>query len=215
MSQGQTSSVATVLLLEADPAIRRMITLGLRHRGLQVIEATSLSTISAADLASLDLLILDVDHGVACNWTMLQAVQDDPQLAFLPTVVLSWELPVEDVLTNTPQQSVCVTKPFDARALHKGIDHLLTLRTTEKAKQLALAEADLLATYDQHGSASIWPVITAAGLLLTVIGLLLQFAVTIVGLIIMITALLLWTIGSRAQVEHADLPSDLTLGVSK
>jgi CheY-like chemotaxis protein len=211
MSQGQTSSAAKVLLLEADPAIRRMITLGLQHRGWQVIEATSLSTISASDLASLDLLILDVDHGVACNWTMLQTVQDDPELASLPKVVLSWEPPVEDVLTDIPQQSVCVTKPFDARALHEGIDHLLTLRTTEKAKQLALAEADLLATYNRRGSASIWPVITAAGLLLAVIGLLLHFAVTIVGLIIMITALLLWTVGSHTSMER----TDLSLGVSK
>lgn len=205
MSQGQTSSSATVLLLEADSAIRRMITLGLRHRGLQVIEATSLSGLSTSDLSSLDLLILDVDQGVACNWSMLQTVQNDPELAALPTVILSWEAPVADVLTNTPQQSVCVTKPFDARALHEGIDHLLTVRTTEKAQQLALAEAALLATYDRHGSASIWPVITAAGLLLVVIGLLVQFVVTIVGLVIMITALLLWTIDSGTPSEHPSL----------
>jgi CheY-like chemotaxis protein len=211
MSQGQTSSVATVLLLEADPAIRRMITLGLRHRGLQVIEATSLSAIFSSDLPSFDLLILDVDNGVACNWTMLEAVQEDPALAVLPTVVLSWELPVEDVLANTSRQSVCVTKPFDARALHEGIDHLLTMRTLEKEKQLAQAEADLLASYNSHGSASIWPVVTAAGVLLTVIGLLLQFVVTIAGLIIVITALLLWTIGSRTQVE----PTQISLSVSK
>lgn len=205
MSQGQTSLAGTVLLLEADPAIRRMITLGLRHRGLQVIEASSLSTIPDADLSSLDLLILDVDHGVACNWTLLQTVHDDPELASLPTVVLSWEPPVKDLLKTTPQQSVCVTKPFDARALHEGIDHLLTLRTTEKAKQLELAEAALLATYDHHGSASIWPVVTAAGLVLIVIGLLVQFWVTIAGLIIMIAALLLWTIGSHSPVEKPDL----------
>jgi CheY-like chemotaxis protein len=211
MSQGQTPSAATVLLLEADPAIRRMITLGLRHRGLQVIEITSLAAISSSDLPSFDLLILDVDYGVACKWTMLEAVQGDPALAVLPTVILSWEPPVEDVLANTSQQSVCVTKPFDARALHEGIDHLLTMRTLEKASQLAQAEADLLASYNHHGSASIWPVVTAAGVLLIVIGLLLQFVVTIVGLIIVITALLLWTIGSHTPVEQ----SKIAVGVSK
>jgi CheY-like chemotaxis protein len=205
MSQGQTSSAATVLLLEADPAIRRMITLGLQHRGLQVIEAASLSALPSSDLPSFDLLILDVDHGVACNWTMLDAVQENPDFATLPTVILSWEPPVGDALTNTPQSSVCVTKPFDARALYKGIDHLLTIRTSEKAGQLAQAEAALLASYNRHGSASIWPVVTAAGLLLMVIGLLLQFVVAIVGLLIVITALLLWTIGSRTQVESNNM----------
>lgn len=203
MSQGQKSSAATVFLLEDDPSMRRLITLGLRHRGLQVIEATSLSTISSSDLQALDLLILDVDRGVACDWTMLETVQEHPQLAFLPTVVLSWESPVQEAVAQAP---FCLTKPFDARALHAGVDQLLVARTVAQTEKLAQAEAVLLAAYYKNSAApSIWPVITAAGLFVAVIGLLLQFALTLIGFAIIVIGLLLWTIGSRSQIDAPEL----------
>lgn len=201
MSQGLQPSSSTVLLLETDPSIRRMITLGLRHRGLHVIEATSLSTISSIDVQALDLLIVDVDDGIRCNWAMLEAAQDHPQLSSLPTVVLSWESLAE----QRSGQQVGVTKPFDARALHAGIDQLLLARSTEQVQQLQQAEALLLASYSKHTAPSIWPAITAAGVLLVMIGLLMQFVITIIGLLVIVCGLLLWTIGSHAPVERPEL----------
>lgn len=204
MSQGQKPSTATVLVLEADPTMRRLISLGLRHRGLEVIEATSLATISSTDIQSLDLLILDVDDGVSCDWTLLQAVQEQPELSTLPAVVLSWDPPIEEKRNTltTISHCVCVNKPFDARALHEGVDHLLLARTVEQGEQLARAEAALLATYHKDSSPSIWPVITAAGVFLTVIGLLFQFVLTMIGLAIIVIGLLLWTIGWHSRIEH-------------
>ncbi|GCE18087.1 response regulator transcription factor [Dictyobacter kobayashii] len=205
MSQGQKSSAATVLLLEADPSMRRLISLGLRHRGLEVIEANSLATISSTDLQSLDLLILDVDEGVSCDWTLLQTVQEQPELSSLPTVVLSWDPPLEEKSSSltTIAQCVCVNKPFDARALHDGVDHLLLMRTVEKGKQLALAEAALLDAYRKDSSPSIWPVVTAAGVFLAMIGFLFQFVLTMIGLVIIVIGLLLWTIGWHSRIEAA------------
>ncbi|GCE25905.1 hypothetical protein KDA_13890 [Dictyobacter alpinus] len=206
MSQGQKSSAATVLVLEADPLMRRLITLGLRHRGLKVIEATSLATISSTDLPSLDLLILDVDDGVTCDWTLLSAVQSHSELSTLPSVVLSWDSPraeQHEVLTASTQ-SVNVSKPFDARALHAGVDQLLLARTREQSERLAEAEAILLASYRKDSPPSIWPAITAAGVFLALIGLVWQFALVLIGLAILIIGLLLWTIGSsHPQVEKA------------
>src|SRR5690242_10888508 len=112
MSQGQKSTAATVLVLEADPTMRRLISLGLRHRGLEVIEAASLVAISSTDIPSLDLLILDVDDGVSCDWTLLQTVQELPELSTLPRVVLSWEPPLEEKhnTLTTIAHCVCVNK---------------------------------------------------------------------------------------------------------
>lgn len=214
MSQGQKSTAATVLVLEADPTMRRLISLGLRHRGLEVIEAASLVAISSNDIPSLDLLILDVDDGVSCDWTLLQAVQGLPELSTLPTVVLSWEPPIEDKgnTLTTIAHCVCVNKPFDARALHEGVDQLLLERTVEQGEQLARAEEALLATYRKDSSPSIWPVITAAGLFLAVIGLLFQFVLTMIGLAIIVVGLLLWTIGWHSRIERAP---EIAFSVSK
>lgn len=205
MSQGQKLSAATVLLLEADPLMRRLITLGLRHRGLEVIEATSLATISSTDLQALDLLILDVDDGVSCDWTLLESVQTHPELSALPSVVLSWDAPMaepQSALATLPQ-CVNVSKPFDARALHEGVDHLLQARTREQDERLAQAEAVLLAAYHKDSPPSIWPALTAAGVFLALIGLVWQFAIVLIGLAIIVTGLLLWTLGSHSQVEKA------------
>jgi hypothetical protein len=91
----------------------------------------------------------------------------------------------------------CLSKPFDARALHSTIAKLLAERATRKAAQVAVVEAQVLASYEQRAAPSIWPVVTAAGLLLVVIGLLLHFVVVLVGMVIMLTSLLLWTLGTK------------------
>ncbi|GLV57577.1 hypothetical protein KDH_44130 [Dictyobacter sp. S3.2.2.5] len=214
MSQGQKTTAATVLVLEADPTMRRLISLGLRHRGLEVIEAASLATISSTDIQSLDLLILDVDDGVSCDWTLLQTIQEQPELSDLPTVVLSWDPPMEEKSAPlaTIEHCVCVNKPFDARALHEGVDHLLLERTIEQNAQLARAEEALLATYRKDSSPSVWPIITAAGLFLAVIGLLFQFVLVMIGLAIIVIGLLLWTIGWHSRIERTP---DIAFSVGK
>jgi hypothetical protein len=90
-----------------------------------------------------------------------------------------------------------LSKPFDARALHQTIAELLAERAAQKAAQLAMVEARVLASYEQHAAPSIWPVVTAAGLLLVVIGLLLHFLITLVGVVLMLISLFLWTLGTK------------------
>ena len=52
--------------------------------------------------------------------------------------------------------------------------------------------------YSQHAAPSIWPVVTAAGMLLVVIGLLFHIAIAIAGMLIVVVALLLLDIGGKA-----------------
>jgi CheY-like chemotaxis protein len=206
---------STILLIEADPSLRRLMTLGLQHNGLHVIDTSSLY-LASITAQSIDLLVLDVDCGMANDWSLLEKIQSNPQLASLPIVVLAWDYPgitsttiftsptafTSIVVSNSSQ--VLLNKPFDARALYRIVQRLLVSRAEQKAAIEALAEARVLAMYSQHAAPSIWPVVTAAGMLLAVIGLLFHVAIAITGMLIVVVALLLWTLG--AKPEAAPMP---------
>lgn len=207
MSQGLHTSTSTVILLEAEPSLRRLISLGLCHQGLKVVAAPSLDAVPPAEIATADLLVLDIDSDIFCDWPLLTAVQQHPQLAMLPSVVLSWEtLPPAVVSSNDTSHHTFLPKPFDARAMQRQINELLTLRITEKNAALARAEAILLAS-SRRPRASIWPLVTALGLLLIVSGILWQLVITLLGLIIVAAGLLLWTLGTQVTDTHEVAPA--------
>lgn len=159
---------------------------------------------------SFDLVVLDVDCGMTSDWSLLEKICSNADLASLPMIVLTWDHrdapSTPTLLSSTSINSVAVStmiwldKPFDARVLHRIIQHLLTSRAAQKAAMEALAEARLLALYSQHAAPSIWPVVTAAGLLLAFIGLLFHVALVILGFLIVMIALLWWTLGAKPEV---------------
>ncbi len=201
----------TVLLIEADLSLRRLITLGLQHRGMCVITASSLDNLPVLEIRSLSLLILDVDGGVHSNWSLLTAVQAHSSLSTLPIVTLAWEcppIPVPAGLTDQPEDALstsvtCLTKPFDARILHTTIEQLLLATPTSEMTALPASPVPVQA---KTTAPSIWPVITAAGLLLAFIGLMGFFALTLVGLSIVVISLLLWTLGATPSRRSAPVP---------
>jgi CheY-like chemotaxis protein len=203
---------STVLLIEPDPVLRRLIVLGLEHRGMHVIEATSATHLASFEAQKLDLLVLDLDGSAGHQRSFLaeaHALLARPQFSALPTILLAWEYPA---LIGATQSAVAtalpikyLTKPFDARVLHESINQFLLAQAAEEAAREARAEELLLATYKKHASPSIWPMVTAAGLLLAFIGMMLQIAVTIVGILIVIVALLWWTLEKKPAVEKVTL----------
>ncbi|HEV2659454.1 MAG TPA: hypothetical protein VGU68_02570 [Ktedonobacteraceae bacterium] len=206
MSQGKPS---TVLLVEADSSLRRLVALGLQHRGMHVIEASSPAHVLSFDARQVDLLVLDLDGNAGRDRTFLasaHAILTHPLLSAVPTVLLAWEYPPPLTQNGAVATKLkCLTKPFDARILHETIDQLLLAREAAAAAYEARAEEQLLATYARQTAPSPWPIITAAGLLLVFIGMMLQIVITVVGLLIVAVALLLWTLGSRPPVEKAAL----------
>jgi CheY-like chemotaxis protein len=205
----------TVLLIEPDAALRRLIALGLEHRGMHVIEAnspTSLPSFETQETQPFDLLVLDIDGGAGRNRNFLAAAHTllaHPQFSTLPTILLAWEYPssigIAESGVVTASAIKYLTKPFDARVLHKTLDQFLIARAADEAAREARAEELLLATYPKQASASIWPFVTAAGLLLAFVGMMLQIAVTIVGVLVVIAALLLWTLGGRSRSDKMSL----------
>lgn len=200
----------TVLLIEADTSLRRLIALGLQYRGMQVIEATFPPHLPTSEAPRPSLLILDVDSRVNSDWSLLATAQTDPYLSSLPTVILAWECPVPAIVANehqnTPQTHVtCLSKPFDARALHATIEQLLIRHTLP---EISPATANL-AAQTASPAPSVWPLITAAGLLLAFIGLMGPIVITICGLLIVVAALLLWTLGTNTRAKSASMPAGI------
>ncbi len=207
MSQGQDA--ATILLYEPDPSFRRLISLGLRQHDLHVVETASPTTLPSEQAETPELLIIDVDRGPTCDWSLLTSLRTHPILASLPIIVLAWENPrskLPSSLLNKEQPVLCMTKPFDARALHAEVDRQLTSRKQQRAQQEARKEAALLATYNkEHIPASIWPVITAAGLFIAFFGFLFQFILLLIGVSIVLLSLLLWMTTARRPTPQVSL----------
>src|SRR6266487_47455 len=120
----------------------------------------------------------------------LAAVASHPYLSALPIVVIAWEdsLPISRRSSNIS----CLTKPFDARTLHTTIERLLAESAAQEVSATRREQETLLAT--QGAAPTIWPLVTAIGLLLA-----------LVGLLVFMAALLTWTLGpspSRTSIPN-------------
>ncbi len=193
----QHATSRTVLLIEPDNSLRRLITLGLAHRGMQVIEISSLAALAEQPITDPDLLVLDIDNGYRDDASLLASVQAHPYLAALPMVVLAWDPPAASARrSNTLPLLDYLAKPFDARTLHATIENLLTtsaaIAASPSRELMPASAATPVASFS-----GLSPLLTASGLLLTVIGLLLQSLVAAAGLLVVLLGLLWWTLGTR------------------
>lgn len=190
----------TVLLIEADASLRRLIALGLQHRGMHVMEASSLANLPGMKTPGPSLVVLDIDGEAGSDHALLPVAEAHPYLSGLPMVVLAWEhlVPAGVHQESAQKQVTCLTKPFDARTLHATIDQILVstqeIAVSQKQEVLAAARSSTTAP-------SIWPLITAVGLLLAFIGLMTQITISALGLLVVLVALLLWSLGKKPESE--------------
>jgi DNA-binding NtrC family response regulator len=190
----------TVLLIEADRSLRRLITLGLQYRGMHVIEASSPTSIPTLQSRLPDVVVLDIDGEVGSNDALLSTFQSYPYFSSIPLVILAWDcLVTSGSHQNSSQTSItCLAKPFDARTLHTTIEQV---QDTSKVSSGASRQELLLVKRSVAPTPSIWPLITAAGLVLSFIGLMTQITISALGLLIILIALLWWTLGTKAEPE--------------
>jgi len=194
----------TVLLIEEDVSLRRLMALGLEYRGMRVVEDVldKSALYCPGDFSTLegqraDLLVLDVDGGISRDWSLLAQATSHPYLSTLPVVVLAWEESLPESISNRHSNITCLTKPFDARMLYATIEQLLAESAAHEVSATPREQEVFLATYGAAPAPTIWPLVTAAGLLLACVGLLGSIAITIVGLLVFMTALLTWTLGTN------------------
>jgi DNA-binding response OmpR family regulator len=187
----------TVLLIEADRSMRRLITLGLEYLGMYVIEAGFPTSIPALQSQLPDIVVLDIDSEAGSDYTLLSTFQSHPYFSSVPLIVLSWDCLVTSGshLNGSHTSIACLVKPFDARTLHTTIEQIHDTRNFGPSSRQEL----LLANRSVTPTPSIWPLITAAGLVLALIGLMTQIAISALGLLVILIALLWWTLGTKAK----------------
>ncbi|WP_069806028.1 response regulator transcription factor [Thermogemmatispora onikobensis] len=179
-----SSRSRTVLVIEAEAPLRRLIALGLQQKGIMVIATAPQHWPSLSPDWQPGLVIVDLDRRRRQDVSLLQIARIQAQVAGVPIIALSWETPP----FSQDEAMLYVRKPFDARFLYALIEEQLSA-------QAVTAEATI------H-QASLCPLVTAAGLLLVIIGLLGALVIAGIGLAIALAALLWWTLG---QQPHADL----------
>ena len=199
----QRATRHSVLLVEANPSLRRMITLGLQHRGLHSIEANAPASFSTSPTGAPELIIIDIDGKMTESQALLAQIEAHPALSTLPVIILTWENTIspsvqEEEISSSPSTRLFLSKPFDARTLHAAIDQLLL--DVEENRAVHKQEMYLAASRAAVAP-SIWPLVTAIGLMLAMIGLMLQLTITAIGLLVVITALLCWTLGPTRKPE--------------
>ena len=185
----------TVLLVEGDEALRRVIAMGLRHQGLSVLEAASPQQARTLLDQRPSLLVVDVDSGLASDRKLLPNLRAYDGLAETPAVVLAWDCsPDLRSQVDSDGAAVCLAKPFDARRLFAEAESLLLAASQRRVVESAVAASVSSRAFEETrtSSPSIWPIVLALGLMLAVTGLLIHPAIVALGVGVVIWAMLLW-----------------------
>jgi CheY-like chemotaxis protein len=108
----------TVLVVDDDPSIRRMIVAALKREGYQFLEAPNGR--EALDLMRTqepDVVVLDLMMPIVSGWDVLRERQSDPKLERIPVIIVSANR--EPELANAIDKGICafLPKPFDIGAL--------------------------------------------------------------------------------------------------
>ncbi len=216
MSQERDERDQGILVIESDAALRRVMALGLRQHGFQVTEAGALGDAWERIATPPAAIVLDVGVGAGSEWMVVRSLRAHRHLACVPLVLLTWDCPIEPELPDRDGvRYVCLAKPFDARALYDAVESVVrpsavtlahanpphvagTARGAGSAPMAARdGDADDLAHPASErapmAATSIWPMVTAAGATLLVVGFLIHPALVVTGIIVIIGAVVLWT----------------------
>jgi hypothetical protein len=144
--------------------------------------------------------VLDIDSEVGSNHALLSTFQSHPYFSSIPLIVLAWDclVTIDNQQHSAQTSTTCLAKPFDARTLHTTIEQI---QVTSKGSSCASRQEQMLPKRSVTSTPSIWPLITAAGLVLSLIGLMTQITISAMGLLVIFIALLLWTLGTKTEPE--------------
>jgi len=84
--------MATILTVEDEENIRRLLAVNLQARGHEVLEARSAEEgLPLLSTEPVDLVLLDIRLPGQSGWSMLEAMQQQPELRDIPVIVVSGE----------------------------------------------------------------------------------------------------------------------------
>lgn len=107
--------VATVLAVDDDPVIQRLLAINLEMEGYEVaVAGDGEEALEVARTARPDCILLDVMMPRKDGWEVCAELKADPDLAGIPVVILSARAQATDVARGTEVGAdAYLTKPFD------------------------------------------------------------------------------------------------------
>ena len=108
----------TVLVVDDDPNIRRMIVAALRRDGYDFLEAQNgREGLDVMRAEHPDVVVLDLMMPIVSGWDVLRERADDPDLQSIPVIIISANRDPE--VATAVAQGICafLPKPFDIGAL--------------------------------------------------------------------------------------------------
>mgnify|MGYP001793543898 CR=1 FL=1 len=120
VQQAEESRVeaARVLVVDDDPAIRRLVIATLKRDGYQFVEAANgREALDRMRTEHHDCVVLDLMMPIVSGWDVLQERVHDPELTKIPVIIVSANR--EPELVKALDKGVCafLPKPFDITAL--------------------------------------------------------------------------------------------------
>jgi len=118
---------ATVLVVDDDPLLVRLVQLNLELEGYLVVTASDGEQgLAQARTHRPDLIVLDVMMPKVDGLAMTRAVRADDTIASTPIILLSAKTAAGDVKSGLDAgANAYVTKPFDTQALFEQVAALL------------------------------------------------------------------------------------------
>lgn len=117
-SEEATGKSFSVLVVDDDPSIRKMIVAALRREGYRFFEAANGR--EALDLMRAhhpDVMVLDLMMPMVSGWDVLRERMNEPELLRIPVIIVSANRDAE--LAHAVDKGICafLPKPFDIVAL--------------------------------------------------------------------------------------------------
>ncbi len=122
----------SVLVVDDDKAISKLIRQNLEAKGTEVIEAaTGLDCIKILHQARVDLILLDLRLPDFSGWGILSLLRLTEPLSNMPVIVVSVE-PPDTALIERLKPDDYIQKPFDMRDLVIRVAKVISSRNTSQ-----------------------------------------------------------------------------------
>lgn len=119
--------MATILIIDDEPTIRRLIRRSLESQGHRILEAADgILGLKLAMLEQPDLVLLDIALPQMSGLEVNRKLQANPQTSTIPVLYLSGLIP--DSLRSAANERAYITKPFSPQSLIDQVSSALPKR---------------------------------------------------------------------------------------
>lgn len=127
-----------ILVVDDEQDLLEILKFNLETEGYEVQTATSAEEAQTLDIASFDLLLLDVMMGGISGFALARLLRDDPQTARVPIIFLTARDTENDTVTGfNLGADDYISKPFSLREVMVRVRAVLRRTTTENEEEEA------------------------------------------------------------------------------